>query len=103
MYFVQQPNGTGLDVKVSLVIILESALFSAFFLYYSCFCINYFIRYLQGCIKRFRRSWPTNSALVYEPKCGRGRGCRGVPDNVYSSQSNELSRGPPELGKHLRL
>jgi hypothetical protein len=102
MYFVQQPNGTGLDVKVSLVIILESALFSAFFLYYSCFCMNYFIRYLQGCIKRFRRSWPTNSALVYEPKCGGG-GCRGVSDNVYRSQSNELTTGPTVFVQRFRL
>jgi hypothetical protein len=28
----------------------------------------------QGVTKRCRLSWLTNSALVYEPKCGRGEG-----------------------------
>jgi hypothetical protein len=34
--------------------------------------------------KRYRLSWLTNSALVYEPKCeGEGGSC-GVPANEYS-------------------
>ncbi len=37
----------------------------------------------QGVKKRCRLSWLTNSALVYEPKCGGGGGC-GVSANEYS-------------------
>jgi hypothetical protein len=37
----------------------------------------------QGVTKRRRLSWLTNSALVYEPKCGGGGGC-GVSANEYS-------------------
>ncbi len=37
----------------------------------------------QGVTKRCRLSWLTNSALVYEPKCGGGGGC-GVSANEYS-------------------
>jgi hypothetical protein len=40
------------------------------------------VDFVQGVIKRCRLSWLTNSALVYEPKCGRG-GC-GVSANEYS-------------------
>jgi hypothetical protein len=36
----------------------------------------------QGVTKKCRLSWLTNSALVYEPKCGGG-GCR-VSANEYS-------------------
>ncbi len=36
------------------------------------------VRYrYQGVTKRCRLSWLTNSALVYEPKCGGRRGVRG--------------------------
>jgi hypothetical protein len=39
--------------------------------------------YVQGAItKRCRLSWLTNSALVYEPKCGGGWGC-GFSANEY--------------------
>jgi hypothetical protein len=41
----------------------------------------------QGVTKKCRLSWMTNSALVYEPKCG-GKGCGGkgcrVSANEYS-------------------
>jgi hypothetical protein len=37
----------------------------------------------QGDTKRCRLSWLTTSALVYEPKCGGGRGC-GTSANEYS-------------------
>jgi hypothetical protein len=37
----------------------------------------------QGDTKRFRLSWLTNSALVYEPKCGGGGDC-WVSANEYS-------------------
>jgi hypothetical protein len=39
----------------------------------------------QGVTKRCRLSWLTNSALVYEPKCGgrEGESCR-VSANEYS-------------------
>jgi hypothetical protein len=35
------------------------------------------IRFTQGVTKRCRLSWLTNSALVYEPKCGGGGGVAG--------------------------
>ncbi len=35
----------------------------------------------QGVTKRCRLSWLTNSAIVYEPKCG-GRGLRGLSQRV---------------------
>jgi hypothetical protein len=39
----------------------------------------------QGVTKRFRRSWLTSSALVYEPKWGgEGGGSCGVSANEYS-------------------
>jgi hypothetical protein len=41
---------------------------------------------MQGVTKRGRLSWLTNSALVYEPKCGGGGGggdC-GISANEYS-------------------
>ncbi len=38
----------------------------------------------QGFTKRCRLSVLTNSALVYEPKCGRRGGFAGVSDNEYS-------------------
>jgi hypothetical protein len=39
----------------------------------------------QGVTTRCRLSWLTNSALVYEPKCGgRGGGIAGVSANEYS-------------------
>jgi hypothetical protein len=34
--------------------------------------------YIQGVTKRCLPSWLTNSALVYEPKCGAGGGSCGV-------------------------
>jgi hypothetical protein len=37
--------------------------------------VNY---WYQGVTKRCRRSWLTNSALVYEPKCGGGGELRGL-------------------------
>ncbi len=47
----------------------------------------------QGVTKRCRLSWLTNSALVYEPKCGRGEGggvvC-GVSDDEYSCAHGAL-------------
>jgi hypothetical protein len=36
-------------------------------------------------------SWLTNSALVYEPKCGGGRGC-GVSANEYSQGDTKTCR-----------
>ncbi len=40
---------------------------------------------VQGVTKRCRLSWLTNSALVYESKCGgRGGGGCGVSANEYS-------------------
>jgi hypothetical protein len=43
-----------------------------------------FVLPLQGVIKRCRLSWLTNSALVYEPKCGgAGGGSCGVSANEY--------------------
>jgi hypothetical protein len=40
----------------------------------------------QGVTKRCRLSWQTNSALVYEPKCGgRRAGGSGVSANEYST------------------
>ncbi len=39
--------------------------------------------YTQGVTKRCRLSWLTNSALVYEPKCGGGGSCR-ISANEYS-------------------
>jgi hypothetical protein len=42
------------------------------------------MRYFQqGVTKRYRLSWLTNSALVYEPKCRGGGGCE-VSANEYS-------------------
>jgi hypothetical protein len=38
----------------------------------------------QGFTKRCRLSWVTNSALVYEPKCGGGNRVCGVSANDYS-------------------
>ncbi len=40
--------------------------------------------YNQGVTKRYRLSWLTNSALVYEPKC-RGRGLRGLSKGVQQT------------------
>ncbi len=34
------------------------------------------IYYIQGVTMRCRLSWLTNSAFVYEPKCGGGGGLR---------------------------
>jgi hypothetical protein len=36
-------------------------------------------RVLLGVTKRSRLPWLTNSALVYEPKCGRKGGVAGSP------------------------
>ncbi len=41
------------------------------------------IRLFQGVTKKCRLSWLTNSALVYEPKCGGGAGITGL-FNEYS-------------------
>jgi hypothetical protein len=38
----------------------------------------------QGFTKKCRLSWPTNNALVFEPKCGGGGGGCGVSANEYS-------------------
>ncbi len=49
------------------------------------------LTYNQGVIKRCRLSWLTNSALVYETKCG-GRGCGcGVSANEYSCTYTQTS------------
>jgi hypothetical protein len=40
--------------------------------------------YYQGVTKRCRLPWLTNSALVYEPKCGGRVGGCGVSANEYS-------------------
>jgi len=45
--------------------------------------LGFYIYGLQGLTKRCRLSWLTDSALVYEPKCG-GRGGCGVSANEYS-------------------
>jgi hypothetical protein len=51
----------------------------------------------QGVTQRCRLSWLTNSALVYEPKCGRG--CRGAGSQSISTavhctwSPNELELG----------
>ncbi len=47
----------------------------------------------HGVTKRCRLSWPTNSALVYEPKCGGGGG--GVA--VSQPMSTALHRSPNKL------
>ncbi len=44
--------------------------------------------YLQGLTKRCRLSWLTNSALVYEPKCGGGGELRGISQWVQLSNGN---------------
>jgi hypothetical protein len=41
------------------------------------------VHYSQGVTKRCRQSWLTNSALVYEPKCGGGASCEFLA-NEYS-------------------
>ncbi len=47
----------------------------------------------QGVTKRCRRSWLTNSALVYEPKCG-GRGeLRGISQWVQQYTGVEINFG----------
>ena len=38
----------------------------------------------QGVTKRCRLSWLTNSALVYEPNCGKRGGC-GVAADEYTA------------------
>jgi hypothetical protein len=38
----------------------------------------------RGANHKGSRSWLTNSALVYEPKCGGGGGNCGVSANEYS-------------------
>jgi hypothetical protein len=55
-------------------------------------CFLGVVRHLQGVSKRCRLSWLTNSALVYEPKCG-GRG------GVAGSQpmSTAVHRSPQKL------
>ncbi len=45
----------------------------------------------QGVTKRCRLSWLTNSALVYEPKCGGKGGSQPMRTAVYRS-SNKLWR-----------
>jgi hypothetical protein len=49
------------------------------------------VRYL-GVTKRCRLSWLTNSALVYEPKCGGRRGVRGS-----QPMSTAVHRSPNKL------
>jgi hypothetical protein len=46
------------------------------------------MRQKQGATNRCRLSWLTNSALVYEPKCGKGGGCCGVLTNKYEICTN---------------
>ena len=48
----------------------------------------------QGVTKRCRLSWLTNSALVYEPKCG-GRG--GVCGASAQPMSTAVNRSPNKL------
>ncbi len=50
---------------------------------HSNFCMEMY--WNQGDTKRCRLSWLTNSALVYEPKCGGEGGSCGVSANEYSS------------------
>jgi hypothetical protein len=59
----------------------------------------------QGVTKRFRLSWLTNSALVYEPKCGGlvgegGGGICGVSANenscAHGTQKNSIFNLWPE-------
>jgi hypothetical protein len=50
----------------------------------------------QGVIKRCRPSWLTNSALVYEPKCGGGgKGLRGLSQwvQLFTWSPNKLWTG----------
>ncbi len=48
-------------------------------------CLTDFLSFDQGVTKRCGPSWLTNSALVYEPKCGgKGGGGCGVSVNEYS-------------------
>ncbi len=54
---------------------------------------------IQGVKKRCRLSWMTNSALVYEPKCG-GRGeLRGINELVQLYTGAQINFGdlPPYL------
>ncbi len=45
---------------------------------WTCFChMSGYSSYIRGVTKRCRLSWLTNSALVYEPKCGVRRGVAG--------------------------
>jgi hypothetical protein len=50
----------------------------------------------RGVTKRCRLSWLTNSALVYEPKCGGGGGY-GVPANVYIIVRAQINFGDLSL------
>jgi hypothetical protein len=48
----------------------------------------------HGVTKRCRLSWLTNSALVYEPKCGgRGWGVAGALANEYSCAGAQINFG----------
>ncbi len=47
----------------------------------------------QGVTKRRRLSWLANSALVYEPKCGRGEGGGGVGSQPMSAQGAQINFG----------
>ncbi len=54
-----------------------------------------------GVTKRCRLSWLTNSALVFEPKCGRGGGGCGVSANEYScAHRAQINLG--DLTPHLK-
>ncbi len=46
----------------------------------------------QGVTKKCRLSWLTNSALVYEPKCGGG-GAFGVSANEHSAHGAQINFG----------
>jgi len=49
--------------------------------------------YLQGVTKRCRLSWLTNSALVYEPKCGGGGELRGLSQLVQLYTGAQINFG----------
>jgi hypothetical protein len=50
---------------------------SVFLTYLLTYLFTNLLTIYQGVTKRCRLSWLTNSALVYEPKCGGGEGVAG--------------------------
>ncbi len=55
----------------------------------------------QGVMKRFRLSWLTNSALIYEPKCWGGGGVAGSQPMSTAVHRNSYNFG--DLTSYLKV